>query len=35
MVEELKTAALSNDVIATPIEEVWLTRERGILDWPD
>lgn len=35
LVEELKQAALSNDVIATPIEEVWLTRERGILTWPD
>lgn len=35
MVEELKTAALSNDVIATPIEEVWLTREQNILNWPD
>jgi L-seryl-tRNA(Ser) seleniumtransferase len=35
MVEELKKAALHNDVIATPIEELWLTRERGILTWPD
>lgn len=35
LVEELKKAALSNDVIATPIEEVWLSRESGILNWPD
>ena len=35
MVEELKKAALSNDVIATPIEEVWLARERAVLNWPD
>jgi len=35
LVEELGRAALSNDVIATPIEDVWLARERGILAWPD
>lgn len=35
LLEELGKAALSNDVIATPIEEVWLARERGILAWPD
>lgn len=35
IVEELKTAGLSNDVISTPIEQVWLTRERSILNWPD
>jgi L-seryl-tRNA(Ser) seleniumtransferase len=35
LVEELEKARLSNDVIATPIEEVWLARERAILNWPD
>jgi L-seryl-tRNA(Ser) seleniumtransferase len=35
LVEELGKAALSNDVIATPIEEVWLAREGSILNWPD
>jgi L-seryl-tRNA(Ser) seleniumtransferase len=35
LLEELGKAALSNDVIATSIEEVWLARERGILAWPD
>jgi L-seryl-tRNA(Ser) seleniumtransferase len=35
LLEELGKAALSNDVIATPIDEVWLARERGILAWPD
>jgi L-seryl-tRNA(Ser) seleniumtransferase len=35
LIEELGKAALSNDVIATPIEEVWLARERAVLDWPD
>ncbi|MGN6490066.1 MAG: aminotransferase class V-fold PLP-dependent enzyme [Devosia sp.] len=35
LVEELGKAALSNDVIATPIEEVWLAREGNILNWPD
>lgn len=34
-VEELEKARFSNDVIATPIEELWLTRERAILNWPD
>jgi L-seryl-tRNA(Ser) seleniumtransferase len=35
MIEELGKAALSNDVIKTPIEEVWLTRESAVLNWPD
>ena len=35
LVEEVKKAALSNDVIATPIEEVWLERERSVLAWQD
>jgi len=35
LIEELKKAGLSNDVIATPIEEVWLARERSIPTWPD
>ena len=35
LVEELRIASLSNDVVATPIEEVWLNRERAVLDWPD
>lgn len=35
LLEELGKAALSNDVIGTPIEEVWLARERAILNWPD
>jgi D-glucosaminate-6-phosphate ammonia-lyase len=35
MIEELGKAALSNDVIATPIEEVWLARESAALNWPD
>jgi D-glucosaminate-6-phosphate ammonia-lyase len=35
MIEELGKAALSNDVIETPIEEVWLTRESAVLNWPD
>lgn len=35
LLEELGKAALSNDIIATPIEEVWLTREKAVLNWPD
>ena len=35
LLEELGRAALSNDVIATPIEDVWLARERAALNWPD
>ncbi|MBK8084173.1 MAG: aminotransferase class V-fold PLP-dependent enzyme [Devosia sp.] len=35
LLEELGKAALSNDVISTPIEEVWLEREKAILNWPD
>lgn len=35
LLEEIGKAALSNDIIATPIEEVWLARERAILNWPD
>jgi len=35
LIEELGKASLSNDVIATPIEEVWLAREQAILNWPD
>lgn len=35
LIEELEKAALSNDVIATPIEQIWLTREAAILSWPD
>lgn len=35
MIEELGKAALSNDVIETPLEELWLTREQASLDWPD
>lgn len=35
LVEELSKAALSNDVISTPIEQVWLAREAAILNWPD
>jgi D-glucosaminate-6-phosphate ammonia-lyase len=34
-VEELEKARFSNDVVATPIEELWLARERSILNWPD
>jgi D-glucosaminate-6-phosphate ammonia-lyase len=35
LLEELGRAALSNDVIATPIEDVWLAREHAALNWPD
>lgn len=35
LIEELEKAALSNDVIATPIEQIWLNREAAILSWPD
>ena len=35
LVEELDKAILSNDVISTPINEVWLAREQAILNWPD
>ena len=35
LVEELGKAALSNDIIGAPIEEVWLARESAILNWPD
>ncbi|MGV8989176.1 MAG: aminotransferase class V-fold PLP-dependent enzyme [Cypionkella sp.] len=35
LVEELDKAILSNDVISTPINEVWLAREHAILSWPD
>ena len=35
LLEELGRAALSNDVIATPIEDVWLAREQAALNWPD
>jgi D-glucosaminate-6-phosphate ammonia-lyase len=35
MIEELGRAALSNDVIETPIEEVWLARESAAMNWPD
>jgi L-seryl-tRNA(Ser) seleniumtransferase len=35
LVEELEKAQLSNQIISTPIEEVWLSRERTILNWPD
>jgi D-glucosaminate-6-phosphate ammonia-lyase len=35
LLEELGKAALSNDVIATPIEDVWLAREKAVLNWPD
>ncbi|MGV8950683.1 MAG: hypothetical protein ACOH2M_06225, partial [Cypionkella sp.] len=33
--EELGKAALANDVIETPIEDIWLDREAKILQWPD
>ncbi len=35
LIEELGKAALSNDVIATPLEELWLAREQAVLNWPD
>lgn len=35
LVEELAKAALSNDVIETPIEDVWLAYEQSALNWPD
>ena len=34
LLEELGKAALSNDVIATPIEDVWLAREQAVFNWP-
>lgn len=34
-IEELEKARFSNDIVATPIEELWLARERAILSWPD
>lgn len=33
--EELERARFSNDIVATPIEDLWLARERAILNWPD
>ena len=33
--EELGKAALLNDIVETPLEEVWLAREAAILRWPD
>lgn len=35
LTEELDKAALANDIIETPLEEVWLAREAAILNWPD
>ena len=35
VLDEIGKAALSNDIIATPIEDLWLARERAILNWPD
>ncbi len=35
LVEELGKAILSNDVISTPIRDVWLAREQAVLNWPD
>jgi len=35
LTEELDKAALANDVIETPLEEIWLAREASILKWPD
>ena len=35
MVEELGKASLSNDIIGEPIADVWLAREKAILNWPD
>ncbi|MBC7477074.1 MAG: hypothetical protein H7317_03140, partial [Pseudorhodobacter sp.] len=35
LVEELEKATRSNDVIGTPIREVWLAREQAVLNWPD
>lgn len=35
LLEELGKAALSNDIIETPIEDLWLARERAVLIWPD
>ncbi len=35
LTEELGKAALSNDIIATPMEDIWLAREAAILKWPD
>lgn len=33
--QELDKAALANDIVETPIEDVWLAREAAILRWPD
>jgi D-glucosaminate-6-phosphate ammonia-lyase len=35
LVEELGKASLSNDIIEVPIAELWLAREKAILNWPD
>lgn len=35
MLDELGKASLSNDIIETPIEEVWLAKERALVHWPD
>jgi D-glucosaminate-6-phosphate ammonia-lyase len=35
LVKELDQAMLANDVISTPIKEVWLAREQTIFNWPD
>ena len=35
LLEELGKAALSNDVIETPIDDLWLSRERAVPNWPD
>jgi L-seryl-tRNA(Ser) seleniumtransferase len=35
LIEELGKAALSNDVIATPFDELRLAREAAALNWPD
>ncbi|WP_370675153.1 aminotransferase class V-fold PLP-dependent enzyme [Pleomorphomonas sp. PLEO] len=35
LAEELDKAAASNDIIETPLEEIWRAREDSILNWPD
>lgn len=35
LIEELDKALLSNDVIATPLNELLLRKESAILNWPD
>jgi D-glucosaminate-6-phosphate ammonia-lyase len=35
LLEELQTAALSNEIIATPFEELRLSREAAARKWPD